>query len=178
MTMNGNSVAVEAKPKTEHEIFEEGRKLAIELYKVLSDLRYRTGEEERDAAVAFVVDETGEIANRLYRMAKGDFAPRTLVEDKETEDTIEPAESPDFPEQQRIAATAFYQAARLRLTVGKLEDCADAAERAPNQHEGILIAAREMEDRLLLIAGEMTDDEGRTCFEVAGAAREDGRVSA
>lgn len=71
-----------------------------------------------------------------------------------------------FESEQRIAAEAFRQVSRLAALVDELEDCEHPAERAPTHMEGIGEVAADLRDRLLLIAGAMTDDDGRTAFEV------------
>jgi hypothetical protein len=174
---NGNSVAVEAKPNADQAGLETARRLSIELVKALDDLDRNPEDRQRFEEYQKLESLSYELAQRLGKLVKGELYKPMIEAEPDDEPAgnsglIELIPTTEFSSQQGIAAGAYYQAAKLVAAVERLTGCDEARERAGTHFEDLERDAGQVCDRLLLIAGAMTDDDGRTAFEVAAAGAE------
>ena len=174
---NGTSVAVEAKPNADQSGLETARRLSIELVKALGDLDQNPEDRQRFEEYQRLESLSYELAQRLGKLVKGEFY-KPMTEAASDEDPgegfglIELIPTSEFSSQQGIAADAYYQASRMVAAVEWLTECDEARERAETHFENLEQDAAQVCDRLLLIAAAMTDDDGRTAFEVAVSDRD------
>lgn len=171
--MTNTSVAVEAKPNADQSGLETARRLSIELVKVLDDLDRNPEDRQRFEEYQKLESLSYELAQRLGKLVNGEFY-KPMTEAEPDEDPaenfglIELIPASEFSSQQRVSADAYFQASRLVAAVDRLTGCDEARERAGTHFEDLERDTVQVRDRLLLIAGAMTDDDGQTAFEVAG----------